>query len=127
VNGGSKVRVRLVMFDLDRQALSMLDAQGARYTANATCHGEDLRVMIIRNLWGDHVFWLSFNTKRSECQKVVNFNLFLFTPLRGRVRPHQGYKVSYVLLLLLVVVVVVVVVVVAVAPGQPKTSRKHCI
>lgn len=78
MNGGLKVLVRLVMFDLDRQALSMLDAQGARHTANATCHGEDLRVMIIRNLWGDHVFWLSFNTKRSECQKVVNFDLFLF-------------------------------------------------
>ena len=61
------------MLDLDRQALSMLDAQGARYTANATCHGEDLRVMIIRNLWGDHVFWLSFKTKRSESQKVVIF------------------------------------------------------
>ena len=61
------------MLDLDRQALSMLDAQGARYTANATCHGEDLRVMITRNLWGDHVFWLSFKTKRSESQKVVIF------------------------------------------------------
>ena len=34
----------------------------------------------------------------------------LFTPLRGRVRPHQGYKVSYVLLVVLLVVVV--------APGQ---------
>ena len=78
MNGGLKVLVRLVMFDLDRQALSMLDAQGARYTANATCHGEDLRVMTIRNLWGDHVFWLTFNTKRSECQNVVNLNLFLF-------------------------------------------------
>ena len=50
---------------------------------------------------------------------------FLFTPLRGRVRPHQGYKVSYVLL-----VVVVVVVVVVVAPGQifwTKNIKKQCI
>ena len=29
-----------------------------------------------------------------------------FTPLRGRVRPHQAYKVSYVLLVVVVVVVV---------------------
>ena len=45
----------------------------------------------------------------------------VFTPLRGRVRPHQGYKVSYVL------VVVVAIVVVAVVPGQvfrPKTGKK---
>ena len=53
----------------------------------------------------------------------------LFTPLRGRVRPHQGYKVSYVLVAVVVVVVVVVaaaaaaavvvvVVVVVVVPGQ---------
>ena len=34
----------------------------------------------------------------------------LFTPLRGRVRPHQAYKVSYVIFVLVVVVVVVVVV-----------------
>ena len=40
----------------------------------------------------------------------------LFTPLRGRVRPHQGYKVSYVLVV--VVVVVVVLVLVAVVPCQ---------
>ena len=38
-------------------------------------------------------------------------DLLIFTPLRGRVRPHQGYKVSYVL-------VVVVVVVVVLVPGQ---------
>ena len=38
--------------------------------------------------------------------------LCIFTPLRGRVRPHQAYKVSYVLLVVGVVVVVVVV------PGQ---------
>ena len=30
----------------------------------------------------------------------------LFTPLRGRVRPNEGYKVSYVLVLVVVVVVV---------------------
>jgi len=44
----------------------------------------------------------------------------VFTPLRGRARPHQGYKVSYVL-------VVVAIVVVAVVPGQvfrPKTVKK---
>ena len=39
----------------------------------------------------------------------------LFTPLRGRVRPHQGYKVSYVLVAVVAVVAVVVVVVVVVA------------
>ena len=37
--------------------------------------------------------------------------IYIFTPRRGRVRPHQGYKVSYVLVVLLLVVVVV-------APGQ---------
>ena len=26
----------------------------------------------------------------------------LFTPLRGRVRPHQGYKVSYVVVVVVV-------------------------
>ena len=44
--------------------------------------------------------------------------MYTFTPLRGRVRPHQAYKVSYVLLLLLLLLVVVVVVVVVVVPGQ---------
>ena len=49
----------------------------------------------------------------------------IFTPRRGRVRPHQGYKVSYVLL-----VVVVVVVVAVAAPGQifsVKNIQKLCI
>ena len=27
----------------------------------------------------------------------------VFTPLRGRVRPHQGYKVSYVVVVVVVV------------------------
>ena len=40
------------------------------------------------------------------------YDIIIFTPLRGRVRPHQAYKVSYVLLVVGVVVVVVVV------PGQ---------
>ena len=42
--------------------------------------------------------------------------MYVFTPLRGRVRPHQAYKVSYVLLVLVLVLVLVVVVVVV--PGQ---------
>ena len=40
--------------------------------------------------------------------------VLLFTPLRARVRPRQGYKVSYVLRVVLVVLVVLVVVVVVV-------------
>ena len=45
---------------------------------------------------------------------VFFFRLNLFTPLRGRVRPHQASKVSYLLLVLVLVLVVVVVV----GPGQ---------
>ena len=50
----------------------------------------------------------------------AEFIIDIFTPLRGRVRPHQAYKVSYVLLVLVLVLVLVllVVVVVVAVPGQ---------
>ena len=53
----------------------------------------------------------------AKCLPVSSSDWFLllFTPLHGRVRPHQGYKVSYYVFLLLLLLVVVVVVVV---PGQ---------
>ena len=42
----------------------------------------------------------------SDLEDAVSLLVFLlFTPLRGRVLPHQAYKVSYVLLVLVVVVV----------------------
>ena len=69
------------------------------------------------------VFWNEVFNCFVTCKSNHSHSQFIFTPLRGRVRPHQGYKVSYVvlvilllllLLLLLVVVVVVVVVIVVV-------------
>ena len=58
------------------------------------------------------MFWNEVFNRFVTCKFNHGHSQFIFTPLRGRVRPHQGYKASYVIFLLFLVVVVVVVVVV---------------
>ena len=69
----------------------------------------------MQSLSDENILQPSLVNSPVTCLSATGLHLGLFTPLRGRVRPHQAYKVSYVLLVLLLVVVVVLVVVV---PGQ---------
>ena len=73
------------------------------------------RVLAPSKRWLFGISEPSIGGSDEECLEGAEIWIFeIFTPLRGRVRPHQGYKVSYVLLLVVVVVVVVVLVLVVV-------------
>ena len=40
------------------------------------------------------IFMAGVAVVTSECKIYIYIHIYIFTPLRGRVRPHQGHKVS---------------------------------